>query len=306
MNGIKVNIALFSTLLLWASAFVGIRFGLVGYTPGALALLRFLVGSFSMLLLRFWLADERKIPWNMRLRLMLVGVAGIGMYNLCLNVGEQTVSAGVASFVIGLIPVFTILLSFLFLGERLGKYVWSGVFISMLGLTVLLFGETGHMSINLGVLIILNSAFMGGIYNVSQRFFLQQYHPVAATSWVIWGGTLSLMYFLPDLLREFPIADTKSTYAAIYMGIFPAAIAYAAWAYVLSNLSASTASIYLYGLPILSTILGFFLLGEIPSFMSLMGGLIALVGALIASQARSLQAKRRVLDNLRSNEVLSS
>ncbi len=66
------------------------------------------------------------------------------------------------------------------------------------------------------------------------------------------------------------------------MGIFPAAVAYVAWSYVLKKLSASKAAITLYALPIVSTLLGFLLLHEQPSLISLVGGGIALCGALVA------------------------
>lgn len=289
MSSFKVNVAILITLLLWASAFVGIRIGLSAYTPGALALLRFLVASVCMFFIHRYFAHTNKIPWRARLQIMLLGVAGIGIYNICLNVGEMTVSAGVASFVIGLIPVMTIFLSIVFLKERPNALVWLGVAISFIGLLGILSGESATLAPDSGVLIILVSALMGGIYNVWQKKFLRDYHPAVITAWVIWGGTVMLLGFAPDLYREIGPAHTEATLAAIYMGIFPAAIAYVAWSYVLDNMTASIASAYLYALPVLSTVMGFCLLGERPSALSLSGGVIALFGALLASRARQMK-----------------
>ncbi|MCC2667478.1 MAG: eamA, partial [Gammaproteobacteria bacterium] len=42
---LKTKLALLTTVVLWASAFVAIRAGLQGYSPGGLALLRFLIAS---------------------------------------------------------------------------------------------------------------------------------------------------------------------------------------------------------------------------------------------------------------------
>lgn len=291
MNSFKVNAAVLLTLILWASAFVGIRIGLTSYTPGALALLRFLVASICMLFIYRFFSDDQKMPWKIRLQIMVLGFAGIGIYNICLNIGEMTVSAGVASFVIGLIPVMTIFLSITLLKERPNILVWLGVLISFIGLLGIVWGESASLSYNSGVLIILISALMGGIYNVSQKKFLRDYHPVAITAWVMWGGTLMLLWFAPDLYQQIGTARHQATLAAVYMGIFPAAVAYLAWSYVLDNMSASIASAYLYALPVLSTALGFILLDEIPSGLSLGGGLIALFGALLASRAKYLKVK---------------
>lgn len=282
MHSFKVKSILIATIFLWASAFVGIRIGLEGYTPGSLALLRFIVASLSMAAIYFYQGLSGSIPWRDRILLLVAGVAGIGVYNICLNMGELSVSAGIASFVIGLMPVMTVFLSLIFLNERLNWQAWSGVMVSLAGLLLLAFGESTQSDIQLGVVLILVSAFMGAILTIVQKNLLKKYHPVAITSWVMWGGTLFLLIFAKDLSHEIFEADWLSTSAAVYMGVFPAAIAYLAWSYVLKNLPAAKASITLYGLPLASTLLGFLCLNERPSMISVIGGGIALFGAFIA------------------------
>ena len=51
MQDFKVNCVLVSSILLWASAFVGIKIALTSYSPGSLALLRFIIASACMYLL---------------------------------------------------------------------------------------------------------------------------------------------------------------------------------------------------------------------------------------------------------------
>ena len=96
-----------------------------------------------------------------------------------------------------------------------------------------------------------------------------------------------LVIFLPDLLQQIKTAHVQTTTAVVYMGIFPAAFAYLAWGYALKYLSASKASITLYALPIVSTLMGFVLLHEQPSLLSLLGCSITLLGAFIASRSQA-------------------
>lgn len=288
MESIKIYGALLITLLFWASAFVGIRVGLTAYSPGSLALLRFLVASLCMLVIYFYL-PAKKIAWIDRLQLMLIGVAGIGIYNISLNYGELSVSAAVASFVIGLMPVITLILSVLFLKERPNYLVWLGILVSLLGLVCMILGEDAQISATHGVLVILIATVMGGIYSVTQRRYLRHYHPVAITAWVMWGGTIMLLIFTPELWQEIKIAHLPATISAIYMGIFPAALAYVAWCYVLKHWPASKASMYLYAMPVFSTLLGFILLHEQPSPLSIGGGLLALLGAVIANHFQTIR-----------------
>jgi len=285
MSKLKVHCVLIVTIVLWASAFVGIRIGLVAYSPGPMALLRFLVASLFMTFIYYYQADEKLMPWQDRLQLLFAGAIGVGLYSLCLNIGEITVSAGIASFVIGLMPVITICLSFVFLQERLNAGAWLGIFISLMGLLILALGEGGQADMRQGIALILVSALSGSFLTIRQKHFLQRYQTVTISAWVMWGGTIVLLFFTPALWQEVRVADYQSTVAVIYMGIFPAAIAYLAWSYVLKNLPASRATLGLYSLPIISTLLGFICLDEKPSTISLVGGSIALLGAFIAYRA---------------------
>lgn len=298
MQSFKINIAILLTILFWASAFVGIRVGLVSYSPGALALFRFMVASLCMLVIYHCLPLRKKIPLAHRLQLALLGVAGIAVYNLCLNYGEMSVSAGVASFIVGLMPVLTVLLSIVFLRERPSTFVYLGIGVSFLGLSLMTWAEGARTPIGHGMLVMLFAALMGALYTVLQKRFLKYYHPVAVTSWVIWGGTFVLLIFSPHLWQEIKLAKTSATIAAVYMGIFPAAIAYVAWSYVLNVLSASRAVMYLYALPLVSTLLGIVCLGEYPAKLSLLGGCLALIGSLYATRYRTLRPRLSANDQV--------
>lgn len=282
MTRLKAQGALILAILFWASAFVGIRIGLTEYSPGPLALLRFIVASLCMALFYSRLPTKPALPLKHKFELFLLGVAGIGIYNTCLNYGEIQVDAGTASFIIGLMPVVSIILSVCFLKERPTLGVWFGILISFLGLLFLLKNEATAPGMTSGVFVILISTFAGSIYNVFQKPYLNSYHPIIVTSWILWGGTLSMFMFLPDLWHEIHLVHFPSTFAVFYLGIFPAAIAYLAWCYALEHMSVTQASLYLYAMPILSTMLGFLYLHESPSKLTLIGGLITLLGAIIA------------------------
>lgn len=202
MQSLKISCIMIIAIVLWASAYVGIRIGLTGYTPGALALLRFTVASLCMMIIYYGLGIKKRVIWKDRLQLLLAGMAGIGIYNICLNYGEQSVSAGIASFVMGLMPAMTILLSLVFLREKLARGVWFGIIISLLGLTLLTIGENTEPGIHQGIMAILVSALMGAILTIIQKRFVSVYHPVAIIAWVMWGGLYCYLYFCPTCSRK--------------------------------------------------------------------------------------------------------
>src|SRR5262245_25537549 len=125
----RALLALAAALLLWASAFAGIRAGLHAYGPAQLAVLRFLVASATLAvyagIAHFRLPALRDIPG-----LAFTGLIGITFYNLALNYGETRVSAGAASLLIASVPIWTALFATITLHERLSVAGWAGVLMS--------------------------------------------------------------------------------------------------------------------------------------------------------------------------------
>ena len=284
---LKTKLALLFTILLWASAFPGIRAGLAGYSPGGMALLRFLVASVCLFVIYVNLKKRPcRIPFKDGLLLLLIGAATIGTYHIALNYGEMTVSSGIASFIVSLSPIVTVIFAVLFLNERVSKTIIVGILISVFGVGLMtLQGGGQNFDFHVGLLCILFSAFSSGIYSVLQKPFLKKYHVIDVTAYIMWGATLFLIAFTPDLYRDIATAPLNATIAAVYLGIFPAAIAYLLWTYALAGIPASRASVSMYFLPIVATFLGWVWLGEVPTFISIIGGVTVLLGVWVVNQS---------------------
>jgi drug/metabolite transporter (DMT)-like permease len=282
---LKTKIALVLTVLFWSSAFVGIRVSLEGYTPGALALFRFLIASVCMGFIYWRLPKKavfkRKDFWL----LLLFGAVGLGCYNVFLNYGELTVSAGVASFIVSQSPLISMLCAAFFLKEGFNFAALFGVFISIFGVGLITLGHSDNAGLGMGLLFVFMATVVNALYSVIQKPFLNKYHAIDVTVFIIWSGTAALLIYLPDLIHEIPKASLKATLSTIYLGIFPAAIAYAAWSYALSEIPVSRCVSFMYFMPVIATFLGWLCLGEVPTTISLIGGLVALVGVWVANRA---------------------
>ncbi len=282
---IQTKLALFVTIILWSSAFVGIRVGLTGYSPGSLALFRFLIAAVCLYIFCLYLPKRNKIMLKDKIKLLCIGAITVGGYHVALNYGELSVSAGIASFIISQSPVFTTLLAIVFLKERLNFLSFFGMFISILGVSLILFSHPGKINFAVGSLYILTAALLGSIYSVSQKYFLHKYNAIEVTAYLVWGAAIILLIYLMPLMHEILQAPLHSTFSVIYLGIFPAAIAYLAWSYVLAKMPASRAVNFLYWMPIITSFLGWIYLGEVPTVLSLLGGIIALLGVWILNHS---------------------
>ena len=274
--------AIATALLLWASAFAGIRAGLRDFGPGEVALLRF--GTASVVLALYALVSRMRLPDRRDLPVIaLAGFLGISVYHVALNYGEQTVTAGAAALLISTSPVFTALLSTRFLGERLTPWGWTGVLISFVGAALIAFGEGGGMTFNTDAALILVAAVATSLYFIVSKPPLGRYAATEFTTYAIWAGTIPLLVFLPGLVSQLPSADPSSTLAVIYLGVFPGAIAYVLWSYALARMPASVLSTFLYFQPVNATVIAWLWLKEVPSALSLLGGAVSLSGVVVVN-----------------------
>lgn len=271
------------SLVLWASAFPGIRAALAGYPPGDLVLLRFLIASAS---LAVWaLVSRMPLPgWKDLLPMAGLGLLGIAGYQIALTFGQQSITAGAAVLIVTLTPIFMALFGTLLLGEKLTILGWLGTFISFAGVAVVSFGESGGFKWSNGVTLVLLATLATSLFFVLQRPFLKRVSPLQMTTIGIWAGTaLMAAIWLPGLVPAIRHAPPAATMAIVYLGVLPGALAYVTWAYALSKMPASLLGISLYLEPPLTIAIAFIWLGELPSAITILGGLVVVAGVVISS-----------------------
>ncbi|WP_432613376.1 DMT family transporter [Cytobacillus firmus] len=289
-------------IILWASAFPGIRAGLESYSPEHLALFRLLIGSAALgvlaLVTKMRLPDIRDLP-----AIFMLGFLGFTVYHTALNIGEKSVSAGPASFIVSMTPIFSAALAALFLKEIFGMVRWAGSAVSFAGVALISLATGGGVELQSGILFILLASISESIFFVFQTKYFDKYGFLAFTAYTVWAGTIFMLIYLPGLGNEIFHASAESTLSVLYLGVFPTVIPYIALAFLASIGGASEAVSSLYLTPVMAFVIAWVWLGEVPAMLSIAGGLIALAGVVIIHRKDSSKEVTEIYENGSSKNI---
>jgi drug/metabolite transporter (DMT)-like permease len=220
-------------------------------------------------------------------RIALGGLFGITIYHLALNFGETAVSAGAASLIIASGPVFTAILARVFLNERLTRWGWLGIAIAFSGVAIITLAEGGGLSFEPAAALVVVAAMSTAGYFVITKPLLARYSPLEYTAYSMWLGTAPMLIFAPGLAASIGEAPRSALLAALYLGVFPGAVAYLLYSRALAKLSASVASSFLYVQPVMAAVIAWAWIREVPQMLTVAGGAVALAGvALVTTKGR--------------------
>lgn len=299
---IKVILMAGMAVFLWGSAFAAIRASLLGgYSAGHLVLFRFLIASF-VFVLYFWVSGTRlRLPNKEDIvRILLLGWIGISVYQLGVTYGEKTVSAGTAGLLIASAPIFTALIATMALKEYLSFYGWLGMGVGFIGISLITFGSAGsNLTISTGSILLIIAAIAASIFFVYQKPLFKKYKPIELTAYFTWAGTIPFFIYFPGLIQEIQAATVEANLSAIYVGIFPAAVAYAMWAIALSLGEAGKVTSMIYIEPVFAIAVAWIWLHELPNVLSIIGGIIAVSSVFIINVLgkRKAAVERRAANN---------
>ncbi|MGG0281538.1 DMT family transporter [Bacillus pacificus] len=284
------------TILIWGSAFPAIRMGLESYTPEHLTLLRLLIASCILLVFSFIyklrLPDLKDIP-----AIFIFGALGFTIYHIALNYGEKTVNAGSASLIISVTPIVTAILASIFLNEKMKLNGWIGGGISFIGIALISFSQGDAIQLNSGGFFILLAATSESLYFVFQTSYLKKYGFLPFTIYTILSSTVCMLIFFPGMYTEILATPLEVNMSVIYLGLFPTVLPYIALAYIISHSGAAEATSSLYLTPVIACFVAWIWLGEVPTFVSKIGGGITILGILIVHIPVLRKEKHRNLAN---------
>ncbi len=266
-----------TTIFFWSLAYVFTRLTSEVFSPSALGFLRYIMASAALavvaLVTKMPLPRRQDLGW-----FAAAGFTGFFLYMIAFNQGMLTLSSATGSVIIATVPMLTALMARFVYGERLAPLQWAAILVEFCGVAVLTL-LNGVFSVNGGILLLMAAALVLAVYNLLQRRLTRTYTALQASTYSIFFGTAMLAVFAPEAVRQAASAPPEQFVYLTVLGIGSSAIAYVCWARAFAKArQTSQVSNYMFITPLLTSVIGFAVSGEVPDRATLLGGLIIFAG----------------------------
>jgi drug/metabolite transporter (DMT)-like permease len=280
-----IYVKLVLTAVFWGGTFIAGRAIAGSVEPFSAAFLRFAIASILLVLLT--LRAEGRLPAlqrNQVLPLILAGMSGVFLYNALFFKGLTLVTAGRASLIIAMNPVFITLAAALVFKDRLNWIKSTGIVLSVLGAAVVISkGDPRGLfsgGLGFGEVLILGCVFSWVAFSLLGKTLVKGLSPLASVSYSSAIGTAGL--FIPacmeGMIRDmagYTLVDWASIF---YLGVFATVVGFVWYYEGIQAIGPSKAGQFINFVPISALLLAFLILGEAITFSLLLGALLVISG----------------------------
>jgi len=301
LSNVQFFLMMMLAIVFWALAFPFIRIGLDKLSFINLTIMRFFVVCVTFLILiilkRNWFSKiyKKDIP-----SIFLLGFFGVMVYHFGLNYGEQYITAGAASLIIATSPVYIVILAAVFLKEKITFFKFLGIILALFGVIIISIlgkqGEKIQIQTAFAALAVLIAAIVSAFYTITGKKLLSRYNGISLTAYAILFGSIILVplsIFNSSLINEVSNMQSVTWFAVIFLGVFSTVIGYGIWYMALEIKTASEISVYLYAIPVLSTMVSYILFKDAITIFFILGGIFVIIGIVIVNmkQKNSINKK---------------
>jgi drug/metabolite transporter (DMT)-like permease len=285
----KAYLAFLSICLIWGTTNLVTHFGISHIPPFLFVTIR--QGLAGLIIIAFFAMRGEKLPLTYA---ALMPHARIGVFYFALGGGLLTsalrfIPTGVASLLCATLPICVALINLLiFKNKTLSTKSWVGLMVGVVGMLLLfkdkLVGGSVSSEYWFGIALIVVCNFSWGYATVLNRQVAQEGTPILGAGWQMFFGSLALavMSFLFEKHDTLQL-DASAFYAMLYLTLLGSVVAFSAYTYCLTRLSAEIVSMFAYINPIIALFGGWLVLGEPFTVLTGVACLVTLSGVYLVN-----------------------
>ncbi|HLX35139.1 MAG TPA: EamA family transporter [Candidatus Limnocylindrales bacterium] len=301
-TGLRLWLALGVIYVIWGSTYFGIAIAIKTVPPFFMAAIRFVIAGAALVAWDLVRSPEAR-HWPSRRQLLdsvIVGGLLLAVGNGFVALGERTVPSGIAAILIGMMPVWFVVLGWLYFRERPGPIVGLGIVVGFAGVAALVWptgtGANHFDAFGLVVLLLAPLGWAHGSLYAARKAHLP-HRPLIASGLQMLAASVLLLVegFLIGEGGTFdPSAiSPESILAILYLAAFGSMLAYTTYGWLLRHAPLSLIGTYAYVNPVVAVGLGTLFLAEPISLRTLVSSavIIGAVAMIVTARGRVSRAE---------------
>ncbi len=272
-----------SVAVIWGASFLFIDIGLDALPPGVITLLRVALGALALAVLPLP-RRHTKILAEDRLRVVALSVIWVAVPFTLFPIAEQHISSAVAGLLNGGTPIFAAIFAMVLLRQPTRGAQLLGIVVGFAGVVFVSLPSIGEgASETLGVALVVLATVCYGFAVTLAGPLQQRYGSVNLMAKVL---ALATIWTAPYGLWQIGDASWElgPIMAVVVLGVIGTGIAFALMGTLVGRVGSTRASFITYLIPVVALVLGVVFRGDEVFVLELVGVVLVIGGALLASR----------------------
>jgi drug/metabolite transporter (DMT)-like permease len=282
-------LALGMVSLVWGTTWVVSRQGVLHMPALQLSGIRQIIGGSCYLL--FFIFKKYPLPSRSDfIPLIILSILNFVMSNGLSTWGVKYISAGLASIIGAIFPLWIVLIGYALGTTNPPKKAIAGVLIGFSGICVIFYDHLSDFinpDFRFGIFLSLIATFSWAFGTLYTKKHAKVFNPYFGLGFqmVLAGIILTTISSFDPAFMTLSEIPAISWFAIFYLVIFGSLVGFTCYLYALQHLPTEQTSIYAYINPLVALIAGWIVLGEGISFSILLGCLITLFGIYLVNSS---------------------
>ena len=283
-------------MLFWGMAFIWMKIVLQYYQPITVATLRIFLSSIFLFFYIKLFKKCQKIDKSDYKLFLISAFFNPFIYFLLESYGIKYVSSTISAVIIATIPLFSPLVAYFSVKEKLSLLNIFGIIVSFFGILIMLVNKDLSLRADpIGVLILFLAVASALIYTVLLVKLTRKYSSVNI---ITYQNIIGIFYFLPlffyfdfnNFISVKPNFELISS--LVFLSILCSSLAFIFYATSIKNLGISKTNVFTNFIPVFAAIFSYFILAEVFTFSKILGIVIVIVGVFV-SQIKKYKKPQR-------------
>lgn len=294
---VKGHLSASVTVMIWALTFISTKVLLKDFLPIEILFIRFLIGFLVLTVV-----SRRRLSfngWSKEKYFMIAGLFGVFLYYYLENVALTYTLAMNVGIIGSVSPFMTALISrFVLKQGTISKIFVLGFICSMIGISLISLSGTLNVDPIGDGLALIATVCWASYSLIVKKISTFGEGTIAATQRIFFYG---LLFMLPVLFLSIDSLDV-SRFAQLgnlsnllFLGVGASALCFVTWNFSVKTLGAVRATVYIYTIPMLTTIASVAILGETITIKTVFGILLTLTGLILSELPNLLRQRKNII-----------